>query len=89
MLTFVLSESAQVLTLVLDIEPREYVTSNGVLSDIPLGLVQPNVPTTFQCDVCFMACGRFNILARTRVIRADREELGSEDINITVLVRDS
>ncbi|PCH38067.1 hypothetical protein WOLCODRAFT_114758 [Wolfiporia cocos MD-104 SS10] len=71
-----LSPADLVLTLDLSLEPSQYVVYQGVLSDIPIGRLQPGESEEAELPVVFVSGGRFDFAAEVHVHRRRRDGSG-------------
>jgi hypothetical protein len=76
------------LTLSFAVDPAQYVTCEGVLSDIPLGEFGSGETRQIEIGICFLASGRFEMTAKVRCHRP-RDCDGSAGIGeLRALVRE-
>ena len=70
----------------LDMTPSEHVLFEGVLSNIPLGRLEPGASRFLETAVGFLSHGRFNIRAEVRILGAPRgrQEAGMSEITAVV-----
>ncbi|KAF6765224.1 TRAPP II complex [Ephemerocybe angulata] len=61
-----LSGSPVVFTLDLQLDPVESIVYEGILSDIPLGRLEPDEVREFSLGVCFLSKGRFELSGQVR-----------------------
>ncbi|KZT42062.1 hypothetical protein SISSUDRAFT_980977 [Sistotremastrum suecicum HHB10207 ss-3] len=80
------SLKSSLLWLSLTLEPHDYVTFGGVLSDIPLGLVERGGTHGVEVPVCFLSSGTFHIGASVRGKDPNSESYSS---SLTVVVHAS
>lgn len=58
----------------LDIDPADQVIYEGVLTNIPLGHLEPGESREVETAVCFLSLGRFEIRADVRILGASRSQ---------------
>lgn len=76
------------LSLVLDLflEPKQHVIFEGVQSNIPVGLLEPEQSKAVEMPVAFMTSGRFDAVAEVKVLGQshDRSKVGQGNLRIAV-----
>jgi hypothetical protein len=76
------------LTLSLTVDPAQYVTCEGVLSDIPLGEFVSGEMRQIGIGVCFLANGRFEMTAKVQCHRPRDEDSSAGIGELRALVRE-
>lgn len=72
----------------LDMTPPEHVLFEGVLSNIPLGRLEPGTSQFVETGVGFLCHGCFNIRAEVRILGAPRSGRKAGMGEITAVVRE-
>jgi len=83
-----LSKMPLVFIVDLDMTPPEHVLFEGVLSNIPLGRLEPGTSQFVETGVGFLCHGCFNIRAEVRILGAPRSGRKAGMSEITAVVRE-
>lgn len=82
------TELPVVLIVDLDMTPPEHVIFEGVLSNIPLGRLEPGDSRFVETAVGFLSHGRFDIRAEVRILGAPRGARKAGSSRITAVVHE-
>ena len=74
----------------MDIEPSDYVLHEGVLNNVPVGVVSADASSTVEVPLVFLAEGDFKIIAQIRPLGTEQrsDKLHGGRCETTVLVKD-
>ncbi|KZV90255.1 hypothetical protein EXIGLDRAFT_649508, partial [Exidia glandulosa HHB12029] len=82
------SRAPQVLALSLALSPADYVLSDGILSDIPLGRIESGATGSIDVGLCFVSSGNFDVVAEARRISGPQsygfETAGLGELRVSV-----
>ena len=57
------SASKMTVTVNVTMDPMQHILFEGILTDIPIGHLDPGQSKTFEFPISFVSCGRFDIAA--------------------------
>ncbi|KAF9482780.1 hypothetical protein BDN70DRAFT_874562 [Pholiota conissans] len=78
-----------VFTLDYEVNPSEHLVHEGVLVDLPVGRLESGDSREIVSSLCFLACGRFEILVKARSFGSLESDNQVSRTHITAVVKEN